>query len=255
MKTAILLAAFGASNIQGRKSLANFEAACKSRFRLPTRWAYTSPLLRERLALQRQKSDSVSKALWRLRYEGYEAVAVQPLQTIPGREYGQVCEACQLISEQTGMACAVGNPLLGCDLENVARALLKHLPEGRDPGENVVFMGHGAKHPAWSLYCDLNKAMQGLDSGVFVGAMSGASGLDDILPQLNSRIVWLMPLFSTVGGHTLRDMAGSGPKSWKSRLEAAGHLCSPVYSGMLESPDLAAIWLENLAIAINQLGF
>lgn len=254
MKRAILLAAFGAGNPYGRAGLGAFEAECRARFPgLPIRWAYTSPILRERLARQKQKSDSVAKALWRLHFENFDSVAIQPLQTLPGREYEELCLAVDEVRGQGRMECAVGKPLLGASMAAVTAALLQYIPELRLPDENVIFMGHGAKHAAQSLYVDLGSELAKTDSRVFIGTMAGALCLEKLLPKLSSREVWLLPLLSCIGQHALRDMAGSEPQSWKTRLERAGHFCRPVLSGMVESPGLANIWLGHLEVALATL--
>ena len=91
MRRAILLIAYGPSSMQGRAALGTFDARVRQLFPgLPVRWAYSSLLMRRRLAEARQKSDSVAKALQRLRLEKFSSVAVQPLQTICGAEYAQV---------------------------------------------------------------------------------------------------------------------------------------------------------------------
>lgn len=253
MRKAVLLAAWGASTAQGRFGLIHFEDQCRARFAWPIRWAYTSQILRSRLTSQRQKSDSVYKALKRLHYEGYEAVAIQPLQTIAGREYEAVLLAAAQISAETGMACAVGDPLLASPAHVVASALVRSLPKERDPGENVIFMGHGGQHQAVEAYAGLARAMQKIEQGVFIGVMNGEQELAHILPQLDSHRVWLLPLLSSVGQHTLRDMAGANDSSWKSRLEKAGYRCQPVLAGMIEAPELASIWQDNLDAALAAL--
>lgn len=254
MKTAILIVAYGASNPYGRTGLASFEAECRRRFAgLPVRWAFTSPALRERLALQKMKSDSVAKALLRLSLENFTAVAVQPLQMIPGREYEDVCATVRKTKEETGLKCAVGRPLLDAEPEPVVSSLLAHIPEERGPQEDVIFMGHGAKHPSEIMYQALSERLTQADPHVFIGTMSGRSGLEALVPSLSSKTVWLLPLLSCVGQHALQDMAGSGAGSWRMRLEQAGHICQPVLKGLAESPRLAATWLDHLAGAINQL--
>lgn len=255
MKKAILLVAFGASTPHGRSALAGFEALCRKRFpAIPVRWAYTSMILRERLALQKQKNDSVAKALSRLRFENYSSIAIQPLQTIAGREYEEVCCTASLFQEQTGISCVIGRPLLSGDTGAAAAALLSGLPAQRGPGEEVIFMGHGARHAAESMYTSLGCHMTEMDPRVFIGTMSGALALDKLLPLLSSGPVWLLPLLSTVGQHALRDMAGPGPDSWRARIEAAGYACRPVLSGMVENPSLANIWLSHLENAISSPG-
>lgn len=252
MKTAILIAAYGTSNPQGRTVLNGFERACRARFSgMPMRWAFTSSSLRGQMARQKLKSDSVGKALWRFYYEGFHKIAIQPLQMIAGREHEAVHAAASEVSAACGMKCAIGKPLLADNFAKAAEALLSHIPPARLVDEDVIFMGHGAKHPAERLYGELGLAIP--DPRVFIGAMSGALTLDQLLPKISSKKVWLLPLLSLVGKHAREDMAGDGPLSWKKRIESAGHVCEPVLAGLVESERLAAIWLDRLGEAIAAL--
>lgn len=256
MKTAILLAAHGAGTVPGLEGARNFEKLCRIRFPgLTLRWAYTSTSLREKIARERRKSDSAAKALMRLFYEKYEAVAIQPLQAISGREYEEARQSSMRVAEETGMKIALGKPLLsyGENLDVIARALLETLPEERGEKENVVFMGHGAKHPAASLYDSLACAVSRLDKFVFIGTLGGKRGLESILPQLNSRRVWLVPLLSMAGGHVINDMAGEHKSSWKSKIISQNHECVPVIRGLSQSPSVSRFWLDNLSAALDSL--
>ncbi|MDR3357480.1 MAG: sirohydrochlorin cobaltochelatase [Desulfovibrio sp.] len=256
MKRAILLAAFGASDIQGQNSLKNFDALVRARFPgIPVRWAYTSVVLRERLALARRKSDSTIKALRRLAFERFEGVAVQPLQTIAGKEYTELCAAAGEVAQSAGLVCRIGEPLLAAndDVREAAAVIVRHLPETRRPADDVVLMGHGAHHAMVARYGDLARAVCALDSRVHVGAMNGGVTLEEILPRLSAPRVWLMPLLSIVGRHALRDMAGEGETSWRSRIEATGRACIPVLKGMAEYTGFAEIWLRHLEGAARAL--
>ena len=252
MRRAILLAAFGAATLQGRQALRAFDAMVRARFAgWSVRWAFTSSRLRERLARARQKSDSVRKALARLSFERYDTTIVQPLQTIAGTEHEEVCISAAEAGRESGMACVVGAPLLATpsDVEDVAQALVSHLPSGRMPGEDVVFMGHGARHGGGARYADLAESLRVLDERVHVGTMGGVMALESILPRLNSSRVWLMPLLSVVGQHALQDMAGEGAQSWRSRIEGEKRQCLPVLKGLAEYPGVAEIWLRHLETA------
>lgn len=253
MKTALLLVAWGAGTPQARHGLGAFELLCRARFDMPARWAFTSELLRERLTRQQRKSDSVFKALQRLHYEGFDSVAIQPLQTIAGREYEGVVTAASQIEKDAGLLCKVGAPLLAANLDRVAMALTQHLPADRKDDEDVIFMGHGGRHCGMDSYAGLADALCRVDPRLHVGVMCGMPELEQILSGLGSRRIWLMPLLSTVGQHALRDMAGPDPDSWKSRVEAAGHECRPVLAGMVEISALADIWLDHLGHAITQV--
>lgn len=256
MKTGILLLAYGAANAEAKTGLSGFEALCRSAFpRLTVRWAFTSETLRDRLARQRQKSDSTVKALMRFHYERFAAVAVQPLQLIPGKEYSDAAEAVRKTCAATGLRFSLGRPLL-CGEESIPRAacaLCECLPGARKEGDSVIFMAHGARHPAGALYAGLGAALASAAPRTHVAAMSSAPYLEDILPALPAGDVWLMPLLSVAGTHALRDMAGPGAQSWKSRIEASGRRCFPILRGMAEYPAVARLWLNNLAAAINAL--
>ena len=247
MKTAILLVAYGTSSPQGRGSLRQFDAWVRERFPgICVRWALSSELLRTRLTRARQKNDSVLKALRRLCLENFTHVAVQPLQIIPGSEHTDVRADADEAGRLDGLHVSIGTPLLACDedIRAAARAVLAHLPEERRADEDVVLMGHGSRQQAVTAYAALAGAVQALDARVHVGTL---------LPRLTSRRVWLMPLLSVVGRHTLEDMAGDAPDSWRSRIETAGHACAPVVRGTAEYRAFADIWLRHLEDAVAAL--
>ena len=256
MKTAILLVAYGTSSPQGRGSLRQFDAWVRERFPgICVRWALSSELLRTRLTRARQKNDSVLKALRRLCLENFTHVAVQPLQIIPGSEHTDVRADADEAGRLDGLHVSIGTPLLARDedIRAAARAVLAHLPEERRADEDVVLMGHGSRQQAVTAYAALAGAVLALDARVHVGTMSGALELDALLPRLTSRRVWLMPLLSVVGRHTLEDMAGDAPDSWRSRIETAGHACAPVVRGTAEYRAFADIWLRHLEDAVAAL--
>ena len=257
MKQGILLAAFGSGSRQGESALQLFDAEVRVRFPgVPVRWAFTSLLVRERLALERKKTDSVRKALEKMAFERYSHVAVQPLQCIPGREYGVVLEDAYALSRERDLVVRVGTPLLHCDddVAAAAAALLRHQPAEREAHEAVVWVGHGARHPSTARYDDLARAVRRRDPLIYVGTMSDASALPRILEELRerqSRRVWLLPLLSVIGSHALRDLAGPEEQSWKSRFEAAGFGCTPVLKGSAEYRGFIQIWLDHLELALK----
>jgi sirohydrochlorin cobaltochelatase len=257
MKQGILLAAFGAGSRQGESALRLFDAEVRARFPgLAVRWAFTSLLMRERLAMERKKTDSVRKALEKMAFERYSHVAVQPLQCVPGREYNDLLEEALALGQERGIAIRVGTPLLHSDedVAAAAAALLRHIPTEREESEAVVWVGHGARHPATVRYDALAHAVRSLDSLVYVGTMSDAPALPRILEEVRERRcrrVWLLPLLSVIGRHALRDLAGSEEQSWKSRIEAAGVVCTPVLKGSAEYPGFIRIWLDHLELALQ----
>ncbi len=261
MKRGILLAAFGSGSSQGESTLRRFDEQVRRRFPdVPVRWAFTSMLMRERLACARKKSDSVHKALMKMAFERFTHVAVQPLHVISGLEYGDIiADADELRANGTFASLAVGAPLLTGTPESVERAahaLLAELPPERKPGEAVLFMGHGSRHAAESRYNELGAAVRKLDPLVLMGTLNGSVRLEHLVERLRcsgtfSNRVWLLPLLAVVGRHTLEDMAGDSESSWRSRLEAEGIACIPVLRGMMEYQGFMDIWVDNLGGAMR----
>lgn len=258
MKRGILLVAYGSANLRGTTALKLVQARAEARFRLPVRWAFTSESMRLRLALSRTKSDSVLKALNRMRFERYTHVAVQSLHLIPGEEYAAVAEDCCLAAADSPFQVSLGSPILASSpaIKTAAETLLRHLSPLRNPDEPVLCMAHGSRQDACApLYAEWADAVHRLDSRVHIACMVSGAPLEDVLPLLKaqapvSRRVWLLPLLSLVGRHTLEDMAGVSSRSWKSRIEALGLCCQAELRGLADDPAFIELWLDNLDSAL-----
>ncbi|WMW65670.1 sirohydrochlorin cobaltochelatase [Nitratidesulfovibrio liaohensis] len=264
MKKGILLAAFGSGTPQGQSTLRLFDERVRALFPgVPVRWAFTSVVMRNRLAAARQKTDSVQKALRKMWFEKYTHVAVQSLHSIPGAEYADLLADVEDMRATEGrpdgfVRATVGAPLLDSDddIRRATAALLTHLPPERAPGDACVCMGHGTWHEGESRYGVLSAQVRERDPLVHIGTMDGDCTIDDILPRLAEagvRRVWLLPLLSVVGRHAMLDMAGDAPDSWRSRIVAAGMECVPVLRGTAEYGGFVDIWLDHLGVALRGL--
>ena len=268
MKTGILLAAFGSSQPTAHRELTGFEERVRLAFPgVPARWAFTSGVIRNRLAGEGVKTDSVAKALSKMWFEKFDRVAVQSLHVVPGAEYGGLCAAVADMGPggaggpagERFAAVALGAPLLDReeDTAQVAAAILRHLPEERGPGEPVILMGHGTWHEGDSRYAPLAQAVRRLDPAVFLATMNGARTLRHVLKELEGTgvvKVWLLPLMAVAGAHAVQDMAGDGPDSWKSQLARAGIGCEVVLRGIAGYDAFADIWIDHLRQALESLG-
>jgi sirohydrochlorin cobaltochelatase len=257
----ILLVAFGTTVPEARTALDHIGEKTKMRFPgVETRWAYSSRIVREKLAAQGLFFDSPAMALARMMDDGFTHVAVQSLQTIPGEEFHGLQKTAQAFSGlPKGMErVTVGLPLLAApaDVEACARAIVASLPAQRQPGEAVILMGHGTHHPANIYYAGLQYSLSRLDPLVLVGTVEGTPSLDDIRKTLKDRgvsKVYLQPLMAVAGDHAVNDMAGDGPDSWMSVLTRDGLACVPILRGTAEEPAFADIWLDHLQAALEGL--
>jgi len=260
-KKGILLVAFGSSVPAAQVSFANIEQAVKKAFPgVPLRWAYTSKMIRHKLAKEGKQLDSVEMALSRMMDEGFTHVAVQSFHTIPGEEFHDTLRVVNGFRGFPGgfTAVALGPPMLASDADfaTTVDALLAIIPKERKPEEAVVFMGHGTAHPANAAYAALQYHLHRKDPLAFMGTVEGAPTIDDIQAELTARKVkkaYLHPFLSVAGDHTVNDMAGDEEDSWKSILTGAGITCVPILKGTAEYDEILSIWVDHLRQAVKEL--
>lgn len=259
IKKAILLVSFGTSDPEAANVFELIEKRARERFPgVEMRWAYTSRMIRAKLAKEGKLLDSPETAFAKLMDGGYTHVAVLSLHTIPGEEFHELYQNAQLFGQMSGgfQKILVARPLLASskDMETVAQALMKNIP-GRKPGDAVIFMGHGTEHhPADAIYLAMNQVFQELDPNAFVAAVEGSSSLENVIPKLKKRKikkVFLVPLMSVAGDHAKNDMAGNEEDSWKSILTEKGFKVEPILKGTAEIPEIVDVWLDHLKSAFS----
>jgi sirohydrochlorin cobaltochelatase len=252
-KAGILLVAFGSSYPQAQASFDNIEDRVEENFpETPVRWAYTSQMVRKKLAKEGRDLDSPAQALADMQDEGFTHVAVQSLHTIAGAEFHDLQSVVSAFESMDKFErIMLGYPLLSTphSLEHVRRALLDNIPEERSRDEAVIFMGHGTYHPSNAFYQAMAYELQHKDPNVYMGTIGRSLSLDTILPELKEKgiqKVYLMPFMSVAGDHVRNDMAGEGQNSWKSVLDEKGIACEPILKGTAEYDNIADIWVGHL---------
>ncbi|MFQ7002585.1 MAG: sirohydrochlorin cobaltochelatase [Ruthenibacterium lactatiformans] len=145
---------------------------------------------------------------------------------------------------------ALGRPL-AADSESL-RALAACMVRrfGQPEGGALVLLGHGTEHFANMVYPAMQTALR-LAGGrrAYMGTVEGWPGFDEVLAQLKEDgcgQALLVPFMLVAGDHALNDMAGDGPKSWKSRLEAAGVGVRCRMRGLGALPEVQALYGARL---------
>jgi sirohydrochlorin cobaltochelatase len=259
-KKGILLVAFGSSLPEALVAFEHIEKKTREAFpEVPIRWAFTSHMVRKKMADEGKNLDSVTQALADMAEEGFTQVAVQSLHTISGEEFHELnltVRAFKSIPEGFEKI-MIGLPLLGNqkDMERVTSAILSIIPEQRKPEDAVLLMGHGTSHASNTSYAALMWQLQLQDPNLFLGVVKGFPEINDILPILKERNiqkVWLMPFMSIAGDHAINDMAGPEEDSWKSILHDAGMNCEVILRGTGEYDEFVEIWIDHIRDTINQ---
>jgi sirohydrochlorin cobaltochelatase len=257
-KVGILLVAFGSSEASAQASFEKIDDRVKAKFPgIPVHWAYTSHIIREKLAKQGRNLDSPEVALAKMMDQKYTHVAVQSLHTILGAEYDDLKKTINGYKVMEGFQkILLGYPLMATqqDMERTVDAVLATIPKQRKKGEAIVLMGHGTHHPANAFYAALMFQLQLKDPNIFVGTVEGYPEIDMIqgfLQKKNLKKAWLMPLMSVAGDHAKNDMAGDEEDSWKSVLTKAGIQCMPVLKGTAEYDIFVDIWVDHIAVLLH----
>lgn len=204
--------------------------------------AFTSGMVRRKLAQSGIEVEDVPSALRRMAAEGVTRAVVKNTFVMAGREYTRLAEDCK---ERAALfqSLELSPPLLDHpgDLTAAARLVLERHPA---PSEDtaLVLVGHGTGHRGDFAYSALDCALREMGrEDVFVATIEGGSGLDGLRRRLRKyapRRVVLRPLLMTVGDHAVSDIAGEGEGSWKSVLAADGYEVSCVLEGLAEIPGI-----------------
>ncbi|MDA3894905.1 MAG: sirohydrochlorin cobaltochelatase [Desulfobacteraceae bacterium] len=252
-KEAILLVAFGISNDEKLPAYKNVERLVRER--LPDaeiHWAYTSHIIRKKLAQKGIVVSSPEEAVNKLISQGVTRLTVQSLHVIPGHEYDEMLAVLRHYQPEFE-SLSIGPPLLSSvsDAEQVIDILLKNIPE-RGADDALIFMGHGTSHSSGFCYVAVNAMLNEKDSRAYLGTVAGHPTFDQILSSCRKSGVQkavLVPFMVVSGDHARNDMGGDDPDSWKSMFAAEGIDARPVYRGMTEVNDLAGLFVDHLIAA------
>jgi len=261
-KKGILLVTFGTSSPEARAGLDNINEIVNRAYPdTPVRWAYTSKMIRRKLAKQGEQLESPAQALATMQDEGFTHVAVQSLHIIPGSEFHDLQAVVQGFRDMSGglKRITLGRPLLAEpeSLERVKEAVVENIPAERKRDEAVIFLGHGSDHPSNAFYPAMAYIFRQADPLVFMSTVhEGAPRLEPIMAEMKQRdteTAYLMPFMSVAGDHARNDMAGSGENSLKSLLEAENFKVKTVMKGMAEYDNVVGVWLSHLDQAMAHL--
>ncbi|BBO78595.1 sirohydrochlorin cobaltochelatase CbiKP [Desulfosarcina widdelii] len=252
-KVGILLVAFGSSEASAQVSFENIDKKVKAAYpSIPVRWAYTSHIIREKLAKQGKQLDSPEVALAKMLDEKFTHVAVQSLHTIGGAEYHDLRKTVGAFKSMDGFQKVIlGYPLMATqkDMERTVDAILATLPKKREKNEAVVLMGHGTHHPSNAFYAALMFQLQLKDSNIFVGTVEGYPDVELIKSMMLKKKIkkaYLVPFMSVAGDHAKNDMAGDEEDSWQSIFTQAGIKCVPILKGTAEFAEFVDIWVDHV---------
>ena len=252
---AILVVSFGTSYRDTcQRTIGALESDFHSRF--PDRKVYrawTSNIIRRKLASQGEVIDSVEEAMDRMERDGIRDLLVQSTHMLPGEEYALARESVER-HRSAFSSIRFGAPLLS-DRKDLAE--LAHILESKFPQvektDLLVFMGHGSDHIDTPIYEELENCFRqdGFDH-YCIGTVEFAPGFTSVLDRIcreKPKKVYLSPLMVVAGDHANNDMAGEDPDSWKSQIISAGFETECILKGLGEYPEIREMYMKHAELA------
>lgn len=259
----VLLVAFGTSVPEAQPALDAVDAAFKAAFpQQPVVWAFTSQIIRKKLAAEGRPVGSIGEGLEQLAAQGVRVVRVQSLHVMAGEEFAAMERALLLHVKQHPERFAsvyLGRPLLESreDAVELARAVAEDTASLRSGRAALVLMGHGQEHGRAGLTFEGVRAVfHDADRKTFMATVEGSRGLDDLLADLKAarvRTAVLAPLMLVAGDHARNDLAGSEDDSWASRLGKAGIRTLAHLKGLGQLPGACAILVRHARESTDDL--
>lgn len=250
---ALLLVAFGTSEDSALSAYTAIEAEF-TRNGMPSVWAYTSDIIRRKLAKTGKHLFSIDEGMDALAKTGAKNLRVQSLHIVAGEEFSQMERAVLTnLQRKPGRfeEVLVGRPLLESeqDRDEVVNAVLAEFPKERKTGEAILLMGHGNSHGRGDLVLAATRdAFSKRDPLVYLVTVEGPDASEALIAELkkkNVRRVWLQPFMLVAGDHAKNDMAGAEADSWASRLKAAGMQVTPHLRGLGELEGIRAVFQRH----------
>jgi len=278
-KPAIVLAAFGTTEVSALKSILNVKGRIAAAFPgYDVHLAFTSNTIRniwhKRADDQkfRQKNPAVPQEIYQIanplttlaniQERGSRLILVQSLHITQGEEFGDLKNIVgQLAGIKTMKSSlnpfpwlALGEPALGNGgpeyLDRAAQALAPLVEEAKKKNAALVLMGHGNENLEVASYKKFEQAMQKMYGPVVaLGLVEGEPGFEEALKEVEGtgqKTLLLAPLMLVAGDHAKNDMAGDEDDSWASRFKAKGYTVLTHLEGQGSNNAWADIYVDHL---------
>lgn len=254
----LLIVAFGTSHEKALTAYRNTEQTLLSHFpEKKMSWAYTSEIIRKKLAKQGKIIPSIQQSLTTLSTQGIKNLRVQSLHMAAGEEFSEMERTVQHYVEHNPGSFEkvfIGRPLLESsrDVKEVIETILSDFSKERQPDEALLLMGHGQSQGRADLvFSAVQTELHKKDPKAFLATVEGSYRFEEALPELlelkkkGLKTIWLAPFMIVAGDHANNDLAGEEEDSWASRLKAEGFEVKVHLKGLGDMKGIQNIFLRH----------
>lgn len=244
-KAALLLVHFGTTHDDTRAlTIDAINAKAKQAFPdMEIREAYTSRIIKYRLAQRGIEKKNPVEALAQLKADGYTHIIVQSTNIIDGVEMESLRKDVSSMSFLF-KEIRVGTPLLY--QEDDYRRVVDILSEKGKENRVTMLVGHGTYTPATAQYAMLDYMMQAEGHEDFVvGTVEGYPSFNDAVARIQGKKkvkqIQLLPFMFVAGDHAKNDIAGD----MKQSLEEKGYQVTVLMEGLGQNPEIQDLFIEH----------
>jgi len=283
-KPAIVLAAFGTTDVEALGAILNVQKKVENAFPdYDVHLAFTSNMIRDKWHARAddtdfRKNNNVPEEMYAIKNPltvmaliqegGSRDILVQSLHITNGSEFGDLKN---IVDQLAGIDAlqeslkpfpylAFGDSALGGgtedELNRAAEALAPLVEKAKNADAALVLMGHGNEHMDVRAYRDFGEAMAArYQYPVLVGLVEGEPDLENIradLKKAGAKKVLLAPLMLVAGDHAKNDMAGEEDDSWVNILKRDGLEVKIHLEGLGFNDSWAEIYVERLKSSLKQ---
>lgn len=260
----ILLVAFGTSQPGARAAFSRIEEKYREAFpHIPITWAFTSRIIRNKLADKGMKTATLDDALRELAALGVNTVRVQSLHIMSGEDFSRFARALIYYAKDNPYgfkAIYLGQPLLDSRRDGIetAQALERSLAQENRDNAAVILMGHGQKEGRAGLAQEgAQTVLHDVNPHFYLATVEGEREFAPLPAELKKRgvkKVFLAPFMLVAGEHVHEDLAGRDDSSWLGQLRKAGFEVSGVsMKGLGERDGIAEIFIRHTRAAHENL--
>lgn len=253
MSKAIVLAAFGSTNLEGiKKSIGLLEKDLNNYFgeEYTIFKAFTSNKIIE---LLKERHDYIvphlSKVLFNLVNQGYKEIIIQPLHIMSGRDKRQIEE---IVDEYkySVKKLAISKSLFSDD-ENLNKESYEigNLICENIGDNHILLVGHGSKRSSNKLYDVIENAIKDItNKKVYMATLEGEKTIDVVIESLvidKVKNLIIKPLFIIPGKHVIYDIS-TGDSSLVNMLREKNINVTINEDSLLQYEDIRKLYIKNI---------
>lgn len=245
----ILVVSFGTSYKETReKNITAIENQVKEIGDYKVYTAFTSNMIRKKLAKAGEQINDVDQALAKMKEDNINDVYILPTHLLYGYEYEKIENQVKQHENQFN-SIKIAPPLLASteDMIKVINIIAKENPV---QNEAIVLMGHGSEHFANCVYPALDYiAKQQNHPHIYITTVEGYPDIQVVINNLKNtefQKILLLPLMLVAGDHAINDMASDEEDSLKTILTNAGYEVRTIIKGLGEYPQIRELYINHL---------